>query len=47
MPLKSNPKHWNIDTNSPEETRELGRNIIKLAYRGYLPTGGQLAPADH
>ena len=41
MPLKSNPKHWKIDTNSPEETRELGRKIGKLALPGdiYLLVG--------
>jgi tRNA threonylcarbamoyladenosine biosynthesis protein TsaE len=41
MPLKSNPKHWKIDTNSPEETRELGRKIGKLSLPGdiYLLVG--------
>ncbi len=41
MPLKSEPNNWKIDTNSPEETRELGRKIGKLALPGdiYLLVG--------
>jgi tRNA threonylcarbamoyladenosine biosynthesis protein TsaE len=41
MPLKNKQRSWKIDTNSPEETRELGRNIGKFAEAGdiYLLVG--------
>jgi len=41
MPLKNSMKSWKLITHSPEETRELGRSIGKLAIPGdiYLLVG--------
>jgi tRNA threonylcarbamoyladenosine biosynthesis protein TsaE len=41
MPLKNNSIRWKVVTDSPEETRELGRSIGKLALPGdiYLLVG--------
>jgi tRNA threonylcarbamoyladenosine biosynthesis protein TsaE len=41
MPLRNNMKQWKLITHSPEETRELGRSIGKLAMPGdiYLLVG--------